>query len=187
MWPRGKQIMAPPPHPLAVSIDKRLGELCFAQHTWINSFGRQILQQISILVTIQVTDTYGTSLFSYLELKIVGTKGHLWHIEIRTWLFIKWLTITFPKDKYISIKILDPGIWQILLLRLVFQFFCDLLRQKKWYFLVEKIYFLRSRIRFLDSRLTKWHHHSLKGSGFLSVRKYISRPDLSDFLAIGKN
>ena len=58
---------------------------------------------------------------------------------------------------------------------------------KKWYFLVEKIYFLRSRIRFLDFRLTKWHHHSLKGSGFLSVRKYISRPDLSDFLAIGKN
>ena len=104
---------------------------------------------------------------------------------LKTRLFIKWLTITFPKDKYI-LKILDPGIWQILLLRLVIQFFCDLLRQKKWYFLVEKIYFLRSRIRFLDFRLTKWHHHSLKGSGFLSVRKYIFRPDLLSFWPIGK-
>ena len=156
MWPRGKQIMAPPPHPLAVSIDKRLGELCFAQHTWINSFGRQILQQISILFTIWVTHRC----FRIWNWKLLELKGTFDILKTRTWLFIKWLTITFPKDKYISIKILDPGIWQILLLRLVIQFFCDLLRQKKWYFLVEKIYFLRSRIRFLDFRLTKWHHHS---------------------------
>ena len=129
----------------------------------------------------------GHRCFCIWNWKLLELKGTFDILKTRTWLFIKWLTITFPKDKYISKKILDPGIWQILLLRLVVQFFCDLLRQKKWYFLVEKIYFLRSRIRFLDFRLTKWHHHSLKGSGFLSVRKYISRPDLSDFLAIGKN
>ena len=104
---------------------------------------------------------------------------------LKTRLLIKWLTIIFPKDKYIF---KDPGSWNMT--NIAFTSCNSILlwftASKKWYFLVEKIYFLRSRIRFLDFRLTKWHHHSLKGSGFLSVRKYIFRPDMSDFWAIGK-
>ena len=73
MCPRGKQIMAPPPHPLAVSIDKRLGGALFcAAH--VNKFFWKANSSTNINFVHNMGDT---SLFSYLELKIVGTKGHL--------------------------------------------------------------------------------------------------------------